>query len=334
MYDKAKVDISSSLMFICVKSSSTKTGEKTVDTEMIIDTSDTEGTPENFGGLLSEYLNETAEIPRLTQPQEEELSGRAKNGDGHAFARLVECNIGLVRRVAQRHTGCGLDFDDLVQEGIFGLMHAIETFDPNHNREETGKKICFSTHATWWIRSRMGKAIDEMSRTVRIPPVSDRKKITRYKPFYKRSHIVGGHEAAMREAVRTLGTSFQEAERAFILLGLKNTSSLNTPLAGDPSFTALDVLEDQGAKPYDEQLHEEHTLSSLRKWLSELPEEERSPLSRLFGLNGYPEHTLKEVAKACGITVDQVRRTKSRALKKLQLIALQNGYSSANIFWE
>ena len=85
----------------------------------------------------------------------EELCALAKGGDTEARNRLLETNLSFIRQQAnkiygQSGSGC-LDVDDLIQEGCFGLMEAIDRFDP-----ERGTK--FLTYAVWWIRKFMREA--------------------------------------------------------------------------------------------------------------------------------------------------------------------------------
>jgi len=85
----------------------------------------------------------------------------------HQTATLVEHHLGLVVHIAKRYARSYLgrhilDLDDLVQEGVLGLMHAAEKFDAR-------KGFRFSTYATHWIRQAIGQAIMNESRTIRVP---------------------------------------------------------------------------------------------------------------------------------------------------------------------
>ena len=92
-----------------------------------------------------------------------ELILRAKNGDVYSRNKLIENNIPLIQKIATKSiTSTSLSNSDLVQEGIFGLVVAIEKFNPS-----LGFK--FATYATWWIKQAMFKAISEQSYAVNIP---------------------------------------------------------------------------------------------------------------------------------------------------------------------
>src|SRR5205807_6713468 len=105
---------------------------------------------------------------RLLTPDEEiTLARRVHSGDLEARQRMVEANLRLVISIAKRYRCRGLSFEDLVQEGILGLMAAIARYDPE-------KGYRFSTYATHWIRQAIGRAIDNHGRLIRLPShVSD-----------------------------------------------------------------------------------------------------------------------------------------------------------------
>jgi len=120
-------------------------------------------TAEQAPELLTEYLRRIGGRGRLlTREEEMDLGRRLRGGDAQARSLLIEKNLRLVVSVAKRYRGMGLPFEDLIQEGNVGLIRAVEKFDP-----EMGNR--FSTYATWWIRQAIGRAIEDKSRTVRLP---------------------------------------------------------------------------------------------------------------------------------------------------------------------
>ena len=99
---------------------------------------------------------------RLLKPAEEtELAARARRGDMEARQAMMEANIRLVMSIARRYTCKSLSFEDLVQEGIIGLLEAINKFDG-----ERGNR--FSTYATYWIRQSIVRAIEKASEAVKV----------------------------------------------------------------------------------------------------------------------------------------------------------------------
>src|SRR5919199_5860843 len=94
---------------------------------------------------LQLFLREIGRHPLLTAADEVELSKRIERGDMQAKARMIECNLRLVVSIAKKYRKQGLPFLDLIQEGMFGLIRAVEKF-------EWQRGLKFSTYATWWIR--------------------------------------------------------------------------------------------------------------------------------------------------------------------------------------
>ncbi|HZD17746.1 MAG TPA: sigma-70 family RNA polymerase sigma factor, partial [Actinomycetota bacterium] len=131
----------------------TKKNEKKVDNqELALATSDS----------MRLFLNEIGRYPLLTAEEEVELAKLVEDGDQDAKDRMIRSNLRLVVSIAKKYQGHGLSLLDLVQEGILGLIRAVEKFDWR-------KGFKFSTYATWWIRQAISRAIDNQSRTIRLP---------------------------------------------------------------------------------------------------------------------------------------------------------------------
>src|SRR3954462_433297 len=111
---------------------------------------------------LQLFLRDIAQRPLLTATEEVDLAKRIERGDQAAKQRMIESNLRLVVANAKRYRGLGLPFLDLIQEGILGLIRAVEKFDWRRGFK-------FSTYATWWIRQAMQRAIQHQARTIRVP---------------------------------------------------------------------------------------------------------------------------------------------------------------------
>lgn len=116
----------------------------------------------NVDDPVKMYLKDIGKVPLLKPDEEIEIAKRMGEGDEEAKHKLSEANLRLVVSIAKRYVGRGMLFLDLIQEGNFGLMKAVEKFDYT-------KGYRFSTYATWWIKQSITRAIADQARTIRIP---------------------------------------------------------------------------------------------------------------------------------------------------------------------
>ena len=112
--------------------------------------------PEVTTDSLQLFFNEARRHPLLTAEEEIELAKRIEKGDLAAKDRMINANLRLVISVARKYQGQGLALGDLIQEGMLGLIRAVEKFDWR-------KGFKFSTYATWWIRQSCQRAIASQS---------------------------------------------------------------------------------------------------------------------------------------------------------------------------
>jgi RNA polymerase primary sigma factor len=153
---------------------------------------------------LQLFLRDISHRPLLTAADEVELAKRIEKGDTAAKNRMIESNLRLVVSNAKRYRGLGLPFLDLIQEGIIGLIRAVEKFD--HRR---GFK--FSTYATWWIRQAMQRAIQQQSRTIRIP-VHVGQELARVRAAERRLSGELGRDPAPEEVAKAVELSVDQLE--------------------------------------------------------------------------------------------------------------------------
>src|SRR5581483_10588317 len=116
------------------------------------------GTTDSLGLLLRDLDR----YPMPDHDQQVALAKRVAAGDHEARNQMIAANLRLVVHWARRYQDRGVDLADLVQEGTFGLLRAVEKFD-----WERGFR--FSTYATWWIRQALQRAVQQHGRTIRIP---------------------------------------------------------------------------------------------------------------------------------------------------------------------
>jgi RNA polymerase primary sigma factor len=252
------------------------------------------------------FLQEVRRHPLLTREQEVELAKRIERGDLAAKDQLVNSNLRLVISNARKYQGHELPLLDLIQEGILGLIRAAEKFDWR-------KGYKFSTYATFWIRQALQRALDNRSRTIRIPV-----------HLGQRERRIG---RVQRELAAQLGrepTDEEVAEAAE--LGVEDVreardtarvvTSLDRPVGEEEEtpFGALLASEERGP---EEEVDISLRDDALRRALDRLPEPEREVVKLRYGINGDDPTPLSETGRRLGLSQDAVRRLERKALTEL-----------------
>jgi RNA polymerase primary sigma factor len=279
-------------------------------------------TPSEFGSSIGSYtqsavaeatsdslqlfLRDISQRPLLTATEEVELAKRIEKGDTAAKNRMIESNLRLVVSNAKRYRGLGLPFLDLIQEGIIGLIRAVEKFDYRRGFK-------FSTYATWWIRQAMQRAVQQQSRTIRIP-VHVGQELSRVRAAERRLAGQLGRDPTPEEVAEAVGLSVQELDE---LRSVERIPvSLETPVGSDGDTELGALLPQQGPTPFDE-LEVELAERSIRRALERLDERGRTVIELRFGIGGSEPLPLREVAKRMGLSAEGVRKLERRALRTL-----------------
>ncbi len=268
------------------------------------------------------YLNEIGASKLLTAEEEVYYARLAQKGDAAARRKMIECNLRLVVKIARRYMNRGLALLDLVEEGNLGLIRAVEKFDP-----ERGFR--FSTYATWWIRQTIERAIMNQTRTIRLP-IHVVKEINSYMRAARQLAQTLDHEPTADEIADLLDRPIGEVKR---LLGLnERTTSVDTPYGKDADKPLLDTIADEKASDPTSFLQVDGINAHIDEWLGKLNDKQREVVERRFGLHGYENATLEQVAQELGVTRERVRQIQMDALKRLRKILEQEGYNVENVF--
>jgi len=255
---------------------------------------------------LQLFLRDIAQRSLLTAAEEVELAKRIEKGDAAAKNRMIESNLRLVVSNAKRYRGLGLPFLDLIQEGILGLIRAVEKFD--HRR---GFK--FSTYATWWIRQAMQRALQQQSRTIRIP-VHVGQELARVRGFERRLSADLGRDPTPEEVAAKVGLTVNQLDELRAVERIP--VSLETRVGSDGETELGALLPQEGPSPFDE-LEVELAETSIRKALEHLDARGRKVIELRFGIGGQEPLPLREVAKRMNLSAEGVRKLERRALRTL-----------------
>ena len=258
---------------------------------------------------ITAYLREIGRVPMLSHTQEIELAKRIERGDKDAVQQFVLANLRLVVSIAKRYVGRGLTLLDLIQEGNIGLMRAVQRYDWRRGHR-------FSTHATWWIRQAISRAVADKGRAIRLP-VYVNTALNRVRRERQRLVQELGREPSEEELAEAVGI---EVHRLHELESAPGAPiSLESPVGEDEEQELGDVLaDDTSTSP--EEAATAHTLTQeVREVLSDvLTPREQLVLELRFGLGTGHTYPLEQVGRQLGITRERVRQIEAGALAKLR----------------
>ena len=270
---------------------------------------------ENINGLQV-YLKQIKDIPLLTADEEKELTIRYQRGnDKSAKAKLVSSNLRLVVMAAKHYSArTSISFEDLVQEGNFGLMRAVDTFNP-----ELGWR--FSTYAMNWIKQAISRAILNQSRTIRIP-IHILELQSKYNKAQKEYFYKYGKEPNTAEIAAFMGVEIKKIKEIEELV--QDPVSLNTSLNDEDDGTVEDLVADPNADRPDDRMDNELLGKALDSVLNTLDKREKEIVIARFGLGNNKAQTLDQLGVTYGLTKERIRQIEQKALKKLRNPARAN----------
>lgn len=258
---------------------------------------------------ITAYLREIGRVPMLSHAQEIELAKRIEAGDKEAVQQFVLANLRLVVSIAKRYVGRGLSLLDLIQEGNIGLMRAVQRYDWRRGHR-------FSTHATWWIRQAISRAVADKGRAIRLP-VYVNTALNRVRRERQRLVQELGRDPTEQELADALG---MDVERLHELEAAPGTPiSLELPVGEDEEQELGDVLADEASTSPEEAA----TTRTMKQEVQDVLEDVLTPRERLvlqlrFGLGNGHTFPLEQVGRQLGITRERVRQIEAGALAKLR----------------
>lgn len=254
------------------------------------------------------YMREMGQFSMLSADEEVKLAHRIAEGDQSAKNELVEANLRLVVSLARHYQGCGLSYQDLIQEGNIGLIKAAEKFD-------VSKGFRFSTYASWWIKQALSRAIADQSRTIRIP-VHMIENINKFKKTERELLSQLNREPKIKEIADAMGISEKQAKE--IQSYIVEPTSLDIQVGDDDDTTIGSFIEDTHFVNPESAYIKESNGDVVNAVLDTLSDREANILRLRFGIGGKKAMTLEEVGKEYGLTRERIRQIEAKALRKLR----------------
>jgi RNA polymerase primary sigma factor len=256
---------------------------------------------------LQLFLNEAGRYPLLTAAEEVELAKLIERGDVRAKDKMINSNLRLVVSIAKKYQGHGLSLLDLIQEGIIGLIRAVEKFDWRRGYK-------FSTYATWWIRQAVQRGVANKSRTIRIPVhiVEREQKISRAE---RELTLKLERPPTDEEVAKTAKLSLKHVRE--VRAAARAVASLDKPL-GDAGETAFGDIVATDKADVEEEVVVGLSEHLLRAAVAKLPEREQQVIKLRYGLDGDQEpKSLEMIGREMGLTRERVRQIETQALERL-----------------
>lgn len=250
------------------------------------------------------------QYPVLSKEEERRLIKKyQEENDLEARNTLILSNIGLIRKVVNRLPLNSLeDKEDCFNEGVFGLIRAIELFDLNYD-------VKFSTYAVNWIHQSIMRYLSNTKEMIRIPVhmMEAFAKISKYIENYQKKN---NETPSKNEILKNTGLPEIYIDQFY---EIQKPTSLNTLVREEENTELIDLVPSDSVSVESEAVNSDvsDTIHNIMK--KNLSEKEQFVLKYRFGLNEKEQiYTLEEVGKKLGISRERVRQIESVALRKLK----------------
>lgn len=273
---------------------------------------------------ISQYFKGIQKLANVDREEMHKLWKKAKRGDHEAKKRIMEANLRLVVPIAKKYHRQGIEFLDLVEEGNLGLMHSIDKFEPS-------KGYRFSTYASYWIEQSIRRAVEEQSKTIRIPPHAW-EALRKWLKQWEKLHTQLGRDPTLAEMARKMHWTARQVRGVLDAAeAAKGMGSLEAPIdSEDDNITVEDMISENDNQSPESLISVLKLHDELNQALKEIGDRERMILEFRHGLTGQTPMTLEEVGKRLKLSRERIRQIEERALLRLRRVANRMGLIEVN----
>ena len=257
---------------------------------------------------LGRRIRLAAQLPQDCTHLDNAYVRRVQRDAEMARGTFVASNVRYVEMLARRRGERRyIALDDLKQEGLIGLLRAVELYDPDRG-------FRFKTYATWWIEQRMRRAIADEDRIIRLP-VHLHEKLVKVRRARSRLTFANGRAPTDDELAKALGIDPERLLKLIWHVQATEVAEGDKLIAED--VTLMSVVPDQESSPFDvvSQRELEERFADL---LAELSPREERILRMRFGVGMDREYTLELIGQEYSVTRERIRQIEAKALGKLK----------------
>ena len=257
------------------------------------------------------------------------ISNWQKNKDEKSLNKLLAAYQKLVNSILRKYLSYGISQEDLFQEGMIGLVYAIDKFD-------VSRGFRLSTYSRWWIKAVIQNYILKNWSVVKTGSTASQK--TLFFGFNKLKKQINFNslnfmgEEELKKISNILGMKSFEIQNMESRLTMGD-QSLNQKISEDDQGDLMSLLEDDSLTP--DIIAEKNNDNKLKKkWLDEAINKlnDREKIIIFSRKKNDNAETLHEIGKKLNISKERVRQIEVGALKKLKKIILQTSNESEEFF--
>lgn len=222
---------------------------------------------------------------------------------------MIASNTGLVAFVAHKYKTVSLSFEDLMQEGMVGLIKAVDRFDPERGN-------CFSTYAIYWIRQAISRLIVKQDKVVPLPVALAEKSSPIFEAM-RTTYLQHERWPTLAELKASCDLSEQDIKTISCYYQSTYMQDANAN-EDDDGMSMMEKMQQQQFNLPLEDLIDTDLVSYMDRAVATLPEKQAVILAMRFGLKNHTEMTLQAVADQLQVTRERVRQIQNEALQKLK----------------